>query len=229
MLTNPARPFVVMMGGAKLSTKLRVIQKLLPKIDSLLIGGAMAFTFMQAKGIGVGKSMVEPDYIATAARLLAQYPDKIVLPCDVVGSAGQEHSYPVRYNVVGCDIGKATVGKFQEYLDTAETIFGNGPMGMYELAKFRWGTEWLTINMIERWFKAKRIVGGGDIIAAYEKEHLLQRFADSGGIALTAGGAALEFIQKFGSGEELPTIAALKQNTKEHSFTWWPDPNLDIW
>jgi phosphoglycerate kinase len=210
---EPDRPYVVALGGSKVSDKLAVIEALLPKVDTLLVGGGMCFTFLRAQGHGVGASLLEADMVDTCRRLLDSAGDKLVLPEDVV--VARELSDDAETQTVaaaeipdgwkGLDIGPATVARFGAELGKAATIFWNGPMGVFELSPFAAGTRGLAGAVAEATAasKAFSVVGGGDSAAAVRQLGL-----DAGAFShiSTGGGASLEFLE----GKELPGIAVLE-------------------
>ncbi|SHN42193.1 phosphoglycerate kinase [Cryptosporangium aurantiacum] len=205
---DPARPYVVVLGGSKVSDKLGVIDALLPKVDTLLIGGGMCFTFLAAQGHGIGGSLLEQEMIDTCRRLLSEGGDKIVLPTDVV--LADDFSADANTKVVaadkieegwkGLDIGPASVELFAGKLAGAKTVFWNGPMGVFELAPFAAGTRGVAEAVAS--VDGLTIVGGGDSAAAVRQLGIDEsRF----GHISTGGGASLEFLE----GKELPGVAAL--------------------
>ncbi|HEX4728032.1 MAG TPA: phosphoglycerate kinase [Jatrophihabitans sp.] len=203
-----AHPYVVVLGGSKVSDKLAVIEALLPKVDRLLVGGGMCFTFLKAQGHPVGDSLLEDDHVDTCRRLLAESGDKIVLPADVVVAA--EVSADAETRVVpadaipdgqkGLDIGPASVDRFAAALADADTVFWNGPMGVFELAPFAEGTR----GVAEAISKARglTVVGGGDSAAAIRALGIGEnKFSHIS----TGGGASLEYLE----GKQLPGIQVL--------------------
>lgn len=206
---NPERPFVAILGGAKVSDKLGVIERLLKVADTLLVGGAMCFTFFKAQGYEVGNSLVENDHLEEMKRLMGKAGEKLVLPTDVVVAEKIEESAPseiVRVEemppeAVGLDIGPETVEKFKGYIADAKTIFWNGPMGFFEIDAFAKGTEGIARTVAES--KAVSIVGGGDLVAALDKLGLEDQMT----FISTGGGASLEYIE----GRELPGVAVLPE------------------
>ncbi|HMQ50799.1 MAG TPA: phosphoglycerate kinase [Anaerolineae bacterium] len=207
-LANPQRPFIAIMGGAKISDKIQVIENLLSKVDSLLIGGGMANTFFVAQGHSVGKSLVEADAIETAKKLLAEYSDKLVLPVDRV--IAPEFKAEAESKVVAVDdvpddwmildIGPATIAHFANRLGAAKTVIWNGPMGVFEFPKFAEGT-FAVAKVLAGLEGATTIIGGGDSAAAVEQSGL----ADKMSHISTGGGASLEFLE----GKILPGVEAL--------------------
>jgi phosphoglycerate kinase len=207
VLEAPDRPFVAILGGAKVSDKLGVIESLLEVADTLLVGGAMCFTFFKARGYEVGDSLVEDDYLEEAGRLMDEAGDKLVLPVDVVvadrmdeearGEVVDSDSIPP--DKMGLDIGPRTVELFEEYISRARTIFWNGPMGVFEIEAFAKGTEGVARAVAAS--AATSVIGGGDSVAAVSKLELEDRMSHIS----TGGGASLEYVE----GKELPGVAAL--------------------
>jgi phosphoglycerate kinase len=208
LTTDPDRPYVVVLGGSKVSDKLAVIEALLPKVDRLLIGGGMCFTFLAAQGLGVGGSLLETDQVETCRRLLAEAGDKIVLPVDVVCAAELSDDAETTITPVdaipddlkGLDVGPRTVEVFGTELGGARTVFWNGPMGVFELAPFQEGTRGVAaaVGAID----GLSVVGGGDSAAAVRQLGLDE---DAYGHISTGGGASLEYLE----GRELPGLAVL--------------------
>lgn len=211
-LENPNRPFVAILGGAKVSDKIAVIEALLSKVDTLLIGGGMANTFFTAQGRAMGKSLVETDSIETAKQLLEQSGNKLVLPVDsVIGDSmtaeAQTRVIPTSENVPDgwavYDIGPATIEAFAAKLKGAKTIIWNGPMGVFEIPPFAKGTNAIAQLLAEETKNgAVTIVGGGDSAAAVEGAGLANAVTH----VSTGGGASLEMLE----GKTLPGVAALK-------------------
>jgi phosphoglycerate kinase len=207
---SPQRPYVVVLGGSKVSDKLAVIEALLPKVDALLVGGGMCFTFLAAQGLGVGKSLLEADQIGTCRSLLES--GKIVLPTDVVvadafaaDAATQTVSADaIPDGLLGLDIGPASVAAFTEVLGGAKTVFWNGPMGVFEMAPFAEGTRGVAQAIVDATAKegAFSVVGGGDSAAAVR---LLGLPEDGFSHISTGGGASLEFLE----GKDLPGVSIL--------------------
>jgi phosphoglycerate kinase len=204
---QPARPYAVVLGGSKVSDKLAVIEALLPKVDALLVGGGMCFTFLAAQGYGVGTSLLESDQIGTCRKLLES--GKIVLPSDVVVAdafAADANTRTVDADAIpdgwmGLDIGPASVASFAEVLAGAKTIFWNGPMGVFEMAPFAEGTRGVAQAIVDA--KAFSVVGGGDSAAAVRALGLPE---DGFSHISTGGGASLEFLE----GKTLPGVAVLE-------------------
>ena len=211
-LENPERPFVAILGGAKVSDKIGVIENLLEKVDTILIGGGMAYTFLKAKGYGIGTSLLEEDKLDLAGDLLKKADEKdvkILLPVDVV--VAKEFKNDTEFKTVkidsipedmmGLDIGTGTVKLFSEAIKDAKTVVWNGPMGVFEMENFKIGTEAVAKAMAET--KAITIIGGGDSASAVEKAGFKIKMTHIS----TGGGASLEFLE----GKELPGIAAISE------------------
>jgi phosphoglycerate kinase len=211
LLQSPARPFVVVLGGAKVSDKIGVIRNLLPRCDALLIGGAMAYTFLAARGVEIGASYVAKDEIGVEQEVLAEAERRgvdIVLPVDHViaeemapGVKSRTTSGPaIDSGWKGVDIGPATIRRFGDKIAHAKTIFWNGPLGVFEHEPFDRGTVAVATEIARS--GAFSVVGGGDSVAAVTKSGL----ADEISHISTGGGAALEFLE----GRELPGLKALE-------------------
>ncbi len=211
-----ARPYVAVLGGAKISGKIDVITNLLPKVDKIIIGGGMAFTFMKAQGLEVGGSLVEQDKVDFAGRLLAEGRDKIVLPVDYlvtdaldikarkVGELKEVSAAEIPAGWKGVDIGPKSVEKFREVLKGARTVVWNGPMGVFEIDPTARGTFAVAGIMAEITAAgATTVIGGGDSAAAIEKAGMAEKVSH----VSTGGGASLEFIE----GKSLPGVAALTE------------------
>jgi phosphoglycerate kinase len=204
---NPKRPFVAILGGAKISDKIGVIENLLTKADTLLIGGGMANTFLKAKGYELGDSLVEASSLELAAQLIAKAGDKLLVPVDVV--VADAFSADARKKVTAADaveagwrvldIGPQTVDLYASRIRGAKTVVWNGPMGVFEFPPFAQGTFAIARALAD--CGATTIVGGGDSVAAVEQAGLAERITHIS----TGGGASLEFLE----GRELPGIAAL--------------------
>jgi phosphoglycerate kinase len=212
-LESPERPFVAILGGAKVSDKLEVIENLLSKVDRLLIGGAMAYTFFTSRGVPVGRSLVEEDK-QTAARQIeskaARRGVRLELPADHVVAdridEGRAHEVldigdPRIGDRIGVDIGPATIGTYEGLIHDAKTVVWNGPMGVFEIRAFAEGTN--AVARAVALVKGTTIIGGGDSIAAVKKAGLADRITHIS----TGGGASLEFL----GGRTLPGIAALTE------------------
>ncbi len=212
-LSNPKRPFVAILGGAKISGKIDVIKNLMDKVDTLLIGGGMAFTFYKALGKEIGSSLLEEDKIGLAQEILKKAEEKklvFLLPVDFI--IAPEAREDVSTRVVdkdsipegwkGLDIGPKTVERFKDKLNNAKTVVWNGPMGVFEIPEFSKGTTELARSLAQITERgAVTIVGGGDSVAALAKANLEKKMSH----VSTGGGASLEFLE----GRTLPGIAAL--------------------
>jgi len=213
-LDKPARPFVAVLGGSKISGKIDVITALLGKVDRLIIGGAMMFTFNKAKGLPTGKSLVEDDRVELARQVLARAAERkveLVLPVDCIVSSATDGSAPgtpksvdaLGPDDIGVDIGPETLRRFAALLADAKTVVWNGPMGIFEVKAFSEGTMGVARAMAELKDRgAVTVVGGGDSVAAVQESGLAERFSHLS----TGGGASLEFLE----GKVLPGVAALE-------------------
>ena len=211
VLEHPDRPFVAILGGAKVSDKLEVIQNLVPRVDALLIGGAMAYTFFKARGLPVGKSLVEEDLLdaareieraAKARGLRFELPvDHVVAPKLEAGSPSEVLNVddPAIGDRMGLDIGPRTIAAYREVLATAKTVTWNGPMGVFEIDAFAQGT--IAVARAVADVKGTTVIGGGDSIAAVAKAGVTDRITHIS----TGGGASLEFL----GGQKLPGVVAL--------------------
>ncbi len=210
-LENPKRPFVAILGGAKVSDKIGVIENLLDKVDTLIIGGGMAYTFFKAQGFNIGTSICEEDKLDLAREILEKAKKKnvdLLLPVD--NKVAKEFSADSEYievpsneipdGYMGLDIGTKTIEKYKEVLKNAKTIVWNGPLGVFEFEKFAYGTN--EIAKILANLDATTIIGGGDSAAAIEKQGLADKMTHIS----TGGGASLEFLE----GKELPGISCLQ-------------------
>ena len=207
VLTNPEHPFVVVLGGSKVADKIGVIENLVTKADKIIIGGGMAYTFLKAKDINIGKSILDEENVEFCKNILANYNDKIVLPIDNVATKEFSNEAPNRVVDVealdadeqGLDIGPKTIELFNNTLDTAKTVFWNGPLGVYEFSNYTKGTEAVLSKLVT--LNAKTILGGGDIVAAATK----LGYKDKVTHASTGGGVTLEFME----GKELPGVVSI--------------------
>ena len=205
VLNNPERPFIVIMGGAKVSDKIGVIENLVEKADYILIGGGMAYTFLKANGIDIGSSLLDEESIDFCQKMLAKYKEKIILPIDHVCaneiSDDVETVVSENINGIGLDIGPKTIEMFKKYLENSKTIVWNGPVGYSELSNFSNGTKAL-MNIITS-TSALTIVGGGDTAAAAIKFGYKDKFKHIS----TGGGASLELLE----GKKLPGIEIINE------------------
>ena len=210
-LENPERPFVAILGGSKVSDKIGVINNLLEKVDTLIIGGGMAFTFLKAQGYEIGKSLLEEDKLELANELVAKAKAKgvnLLLPVDVVAAEAFAADAPfvvVDINAIpagsmGLDIGPVTAANFAKAILDAKTVIWNGPMGVFEMAAFAKGTEAVAKAMSDS--DAITIIGGGDSAAAVK----ILGYEEGMSHISTGGGASLEFLE----GKKLPGIEILQ-------------------
>jgi phosphoglycerate kinase len=209
IMSDPPHPLVAIIGGSKISTKIGVLRSLLRRVDRLCIGGAMACTFLKAKGLGMGRSLVEDDQLEVARSLLASGAT-LVLPLDAVVAPEAKPGVTVRIVPVDAvpadqkvlDVGPMTVERFLQTCDGAAAVVWNGPLGVYEVPPFDHGTDALAQGLAGS--DAQTIIGGGDLVAALQKQQLAERMS----FVSTGGGATLEFLE----GKILPGIAVLRDN-----------------
>lgn len=209
---NPEKPFVAILGGAKVSDKIAVIQNLLTKVDALIIGGGMAYTFLKAQGQEIGKSLVESDKLDLAKQMLADAKSrgvKFLLPVDHVVAMKiaddaitrtVDEGQPIPADMMALDIGPKTVERFAEEIERAKTIVWNGPMGVFEKVPFARGTRKIAHAVVDN-SGATSIVGGGDTVSAVHMAGVADRITHIS----TGGGASLEFLE----GKKLPGVEAL--------------------
>ncbi|HEX7510631.1 MAG TPA: phosphoglycerate kinase [Chitinivibrionales bacterium] len=214
-MSAPKHPFVAVMGGAKVSDKIEVITSLLSKVDTLIIGGGMVYTFYKAQGKEVGKSLLEADKVAVAAKILAEAKaqgKKLLLPVDDVVAAEFKNESPssivengnIPANMMGLDIGPKSIALFTNELENAKTIVWNGPMGVFEMENFSKGTFAIAQALATATAKgATTIIGGGDSASAIKKAGLAKKVSH----VSTGGGASLEYLE----GKILPGVAALTE------------------
>ena len=208
ILDQPERPFMVVLGGAKVADKIGLIDNLATKADKILIGGGMSYTFLKAKGLNIGKSLLDEENIEFCKEVLSKYSDKIVLPVDnaVTNEYTEDEEYRVKDieeltdDEMGLDIGPKTVELFNNTLKEAKTVIWNGPLGVYEFEKYRKGTEEVLKGLVEN--NIKTILGGGDVVAAAGACNLKDKIYH----ACTGGGATLEYLE----GKVLPGIDCIK-------------------
>src|SRR5258706_3756918 len=211
LLTNPAKPFVTILGGAKVSDKIAVIRNLLPKVSALLIGGGMAYTFLKAKGIEIGKSLVEQDKLSLAIDLMKEaerHHVPLILPVDhVTGDLEKknpaESSEQIPPERMGLDIGPKTIAQFAEFLSGAKMVLWNGPVGLFEVAPYDRGSRALAKILADHHPNVVSIIAGGDTVAAVTASGMAAKMTHLS----TGGGATLEFLE----GRELPGIEALEE------------------
>ena len=211
MLEAPERPFCAILGGSKVSDKIQVIDNMLDKCDSLLIGGGMCFTFLMAQGYEVGTSLKEEDWVDQAKQMIAKAADRgveLLLPVDAVcADAFSEDANIITVGVdaipadmMGLDIGPATVELYAQAIAKAKTVFWNGPMGVFEMDAFAEGTKQVALAVAAN-AEANTVIGGGDSVAAVNKFNL----ADKMTFISTGGGASMKLVE----GAELPAVVAL--------------------
>ena len=208
-VSNPRKPFVAILGGAKVSDKIKLISALLGKVDRVLIGGAMAYTLLKAKGAAVGKSLVEEDQVEEMKSLLKNAGRKILLPCDHVATDDFDSGKPVNIKeadipdaLLGMDIGPATVEVFAKAIEAAKTIVWNGPMGVFERSEYAAGTKAIAEAVARATDAgAVSVIGGGDSVAAVEQMGLEEKMTHIS----TGGGASLEYLE----GNAMPPIEIL--------------------
>jgi phosphoglycerate kinase len=211
-VNNPDRPFVAIMGGSKVKDKIALIDNLLPKVDTLIIGGGMAYTFLKAQGLEIGKSLLDEASIEYAGQLLRDNPERLLIPTDFIVAPEFSPTSPattvqadgIPADQMGLDIGPDSRVTFAKIIEAAGTVLWNGPVGVFEMDAFAEGTKAVAHAMAN--CKGLTIVGGGDSAAAVEKFG----FADEMSHVSTGGGASLEFLE----GKELPGIAALGKVTQ---------------
>lgn len=207
-LNSPEKPFIIILGGAKVTDKIGVIKNLIKKADYILIGGGMAFTFLQSEGFEIGSSIVDKDSLDFCKEILEKYQDKIILPVDVlVNTVYEDVKNPelrliseIKDDEMGLDIGPNSINVFERYLKDAKTVLWNGPLGVCEFSNFKNGTFKIMKYLVNN--DIKTILGGGDIVAASAKAKLKDEVYH----ASTGGGATLEYLE----GKKLPGLEAIK-------------------
>jgi len=217
VMKNPARPFIAILGGAKISGKIDVITNLLPKVDQVIIGGGMTYTFFKAQGLEIGNSLLEDDKVDYAKEILALGGDKIILPVDClvsdafdfkarkIGELKEVNAHDMPPGWIGLDIGRQTIQAFSTILEYAKTIVWNGPMGVFEIDETARGTYAIANILADITDRgATTVIGGGDSASAVNKAGVADRVSH----VSTGGGASLEFIE----GKTLPGVAALTDN-----------------
>jgi phosphoglycerate kinase len=210
VLTGPEKPFIAILGGAKVSDKIGVIKNLLPKLDALLVCGGMAYTFLKANGINIGRSLIEQDKISVAKELMsdaAKHGVKVLLPTDhLIGDENKENSSISDVNIpegrIGLDIGPRTTDRFIKEIDRSKTVLWNGPVGLFEVKPFDQGSKALAQALAAHQSDIVSIVAGGDTVAAVTAAGVADHITHLS----TGGGATLEFLE----GRELPGIKALE-------------------
>ena len=208
-LFDPERPFLIILGGSKVSDKIGLIDHLITKCDKLLIGGGMAYTFLEAEGYSIGNSLVDRDSLEFCNKILKQYSDKIILPVDSYCSTFFTNDGPknlrdineIEYQEMGLDIGDKTVELFEKYLKDAKMVLWNGPLGVYEFDNYKKGTEAVLTFLSKS--DAKTVVGGGDTAAVANELNLAKKLYH----VSTGGGATLEYLE----GKELPGLKNIEE------------------
>lgn len=207
MLACPARPFTVILGGSKVSDKIRIIENLAPKADYILIGGGMAYTFLYASGISIGASLLDKEHVVFCQNMLEKYSDKIILPIDSVVTTSIEDISSsrtcfineIKDNEIGVDIGYNTIKLFSQYLKQSKTVLWNGPVGIFEVDDFSNGTK--GILEVFKNLDAVKVVGGGDTASSVHKFGYSEYMSHIS----TGGGASLELLE----GQTLPGIGVI--------------------
>ncbi|MBR4173693.1 MAG: phosphoglycerate kinase [Clostridia bacterium] len=208
-VNNPVRPLAAILGGSKVSSKISVINNLLEKVDTLIIGGGMAYTFMKAKGLSIGTSLLEEDFIEYASDMMKKAEEKgvkLLIPIDTVEASEYSNDAEIKISeggvddgFMGLDIGPKTIALFTEALKDAKTVVWNGPMGVFEMPNFAKGTNAIAKVLAD--LDATTVIGGGDSVAAVNKAGLADKMTHIS----TGGGASLEFLE----GKDLPGIVAI--------------------
>lgn len=207
-LNKPNKPFILILGGAKVEDKIGVIENLIKKADYILIGGGMAFTFLASEGFGTGSSIIDNNSIDFCTRILKKYPNKIILPVDVNCTTEFNNTTPhkiknitdIKDNEMGLDLGEKTIELYKNYLSKAKTVLWNGPLGVYEFSKYKKATDDILNYLVDN--NIKTILGGGDIVAAATNAKVDDKIYH----VSTGGGATLEYLE----GKKLPGLEAIK-------------------
>ena len=206
-LNNPNRPYIVILGGSKVSDKIKVIENLVTKCDYLIIGGAMAFTFLKAQGYEIGNSKVEDEYLEFCQKIMNEYTNKIILPTDVT-TAKEINNINFQNKAItnlenddiGLDLGEDTINRIINILTSAKTVFWNGPLGYYEINEYMHATKTILTFLVEN--NIRTILGGGDIVACSSELGLKDKIYH----ASTGGGATLEYLE----GKKLPGLEVIQ-------------------
>lgn len=206
-LDEPDREYTVILGGSKVSDKIKIIENLITKCDHLVVGGGLAFTFLKAKGYNIGKSIVEDEYLDFCKDMINKYPDKLLLPLDVVASK-EFDSNGINKDIdslsdddIGLDLGTKTISNIKDILSNTKTVMANGPLGYYEIDKYQTSTKEILTYLVEN--NIKTILGGGDIVACSSKLGLKDKVYH----ASTGGGATLEYLE----GKKLPGLEIIQE------------------
>jgi len=206
-LDEPDREYTVILGGSKVSDKIKIIENLITKCDHLVVGGGLAFTFLKAKGYNIGKSIVEDEYIDFCMDMINKYPDKLLLPVDVVASKEFDNNginkdiNSLDNDDIGLDLGAKTITNIKDILVNTKTVMANGPLGYYEIDKYQTSTKEILTYLVEN--NIKTILGGGDIVACSSKLGLKDKVYH----ASTGGGATLEYLE----GKKLPGLEIIQE------------------
>ncbi len=204
VLDEPERPFMVVLGGAKVEDKIGIIENIVTKADKILIGGGMSYTFLKASGLNIGKSLLDEENLDFCKNIMNKYPDKIVLPIDfaVTNEYSNNEKYRVEKEIsndeMGLDIGDESIKLFESSLKTASIVMWNGPLGVYEFSEYKKATDEILKYLTDK--NIKTILGGGDIVAAASS------FKNKIYHASTGGGATLEYLE----GKKLPGLEIIK-------------------
>ena len=206
-LDEPDREYTVILGGSKVSDKIKIIENLITKCDHLVVGGGLAFTFLKAKGYNIGKSIVEDEYLDFCKDMINKYPNKLLLPLDVVASK-EFDSNGINKGIdslddddIGLDLGVKTISNIKDILSNTKTVMANGPLGYYEIDKYQTSTKEILTYLVEN--NIKTILGGGDIVACSSKLGLKDKVYH----ASTGGGATLEYLE----GKKLPGLEIIQE------------------
>lgn len=206
-LDEPDREYTVILGGSKVSDKIKIIENLITKCDHLVVGGGLAFTFLKAKGYNIGKSIVEDEYLDFCMDMINKYPDKLLLPVDVVASKEFDNNginkdiNSLDNDDIGLDLGAKTITNIKDILVNTKTVMANGPLGYYEIDKYQTSTKEILTYLVEN--NIKTILGGGDIVACSSKLGLKDKVYH----ASTGGGATLEYLE----GKKLPGLEIIQE------------------
>jgi phosphoglycerate kinase len=212
MVTDPIRPFKVLVGGAKIKDKIGALEHLLPKADKVIVGGAAAYTFLKAKGVKTGKSLIDSEHLPWVTKAIATYGDKIMLPTDHVAAESPEATSvtmvkgDIPDNMAGFDIGNETVDRYSAEVGSGNggMVFWNGPMGMFEVGAFSNGTVTIAKSIaLAYWRGTKTLIGGGDTLEALKKAGVAENEVSH---VSTGGGATLNYL----AGDEMPGVAILE-------------------
>ena len=206
-LDEPDREYTVILGGSKVSDKIKIIENLITKCDHLVVGGGLAFTFLKAKGYNIGKSIVEDEYLDFCKDMINKYPNKLLLPVDIVASKEFDNNGinkdidSLSDDDIGLDLGVKTISNIKDILSNTKTVMANGPLGYYEIDKYQTSTKEILTYLVEN--NIKTILGGGDIVACSSKLGLKDKVYH----VSTGGGATLEYLE----GKKLPGLEIIQE------------------